>query len=129
MEFTRAGEHGNDKQRKPDMASELSFVQYVADQIDPACDISYRKMFGEYVLYSRGKVVALICDDQLFVKPTEAGRQFIGEVVEAPAYPGAKPSFLIQDQMEDREWLTRLIALTEKALPPPKPKPKKKQKR
>ena len=77
------------------MASSLEFVEFVADQVDDSCDITYRKMFGEYALYSKGKVVALICDEQLFVKPTEAGRKYIGDVVEAPPYPGARNSFLI----------------------------------
>ena len=58
------------------MATDIDFVKFVADQIDDACDISYRKMFGEYALYSKGKVVALLCDDQLFVKPT-AGRKIL----------------------------------------------------
>ena len=107
------------------MASDLTFVDFVTDQIDGTCEMSYRKMFGEYALYSKGKVVALVCDDQLFVKPTDAGRSFIGEVVEAPPYPGAKLAFLIQDKIEDGEWLTRLIALTEEELPEPKPKKKK----
>jgi TfoX/Sxy family transcriptional regulator of competence genes len=109
------------------MASDLNFVKFVADQIDASCDISYRKMFGEYALYSRKKVVALICGDQLFVKPTKAGKSFIGEVVESPPYPGAKLAFLIQDKIEDKEWLTQLITLTEKELPSPKPKPKRKK--
>lgn len=30
-------------------------------------------MFGEYAIYSNGKVAALVCDDRLFVKPTLAG--------------------------------------------------------
>ena len=108
------------------MASDLEFVKFVADQIDDACSVSYRAMFGEYALYSNGKVVALVCDNQLFVKPTEAGRAFIGQVVEAPPYAGAKLSFLIEDKLEDGEWLTRLIALTEESLPKPRPKAKKK---
>ncbi len=111
------------------MGSDLNFVKFVADQIDASCDISYRKMFGEYALYSRKKVVALICGDQLFVKPTKAGKSFIGEVVESPPYPGAKLAFLIQDKIEDQEWLTQLITLTEEELPRPKPKRKKKSKR
>lgn len=86
-------------------------------------------MFGGITLYSNGKVVGLICDNQLFIKPTEAGRAFIGDPVKAPAYPGAKLSFLIQEQIEDSEWLTELIALTEKELPKPKPKKKKKRKK
>ena len=109
------------------MASDPDFVEFIADQIDESCDISYRKMFGEYALYSRGKVVALICDNQLFVKPTDAGRNYIGDVVEAPPYPGAKNSYLIGDEVDDPEWLTQLIRLTEAELPPPKPKKKKKR--
>jgi TfoX/Sxy family transcriptional regulator of competence genes len=109
------------------VASDLAFVEFVADQLDGACEVSYRKMFGEYALYANGKVVALICDNQLFVKPTEAGRSFIEDLVEAPPYPGAKPAFLIEDRLEDRAWLTELIVRTEQALP--KPMPKRKQKR
>lgn len=85
-------------------------------------------MFGEYALYSKGKVVALVCDNQLFIKPTDAGKSFIGDVVEAPPYPGAKLAFLIQDKIEDGEWLTQLITLTEKELPMPRPKSRKKSK-
>ncbi len=110
------------------MASDLDFVKFVVDQIENAGVISYRKMFGEYAVYCEGKVVALICDNQLFVKPTEAGRSFIGDVVEAPPYPGAKPSFLIEEQIEDKDWISTLVRLTEKELPKPKPKKKPKGK-
>lgn len=111
------------------MATDISFVEFVTDHIDESCEISHRKMFGEYALYSKGKIVALVCDDQLFVKPTEAGRSFIGEVVEASPYPGAKKAFLVQDTIDDREWLTELIVLTEEELPLPKPRAKRKSKR
>ena len=84
-------------------------------------------MFGGCTLYLDGKVVALVCDDQLFVKPTSAGRAFIGNVVEAPAYPGAKNSFLIEDQLDDGDWLTKLLTVTAAELPKPKTKNKKKK--
>ena len=90
------------------MANDPDFIKFVLDQIDDSCEITYRNMFGGGTLYSKAKVVALICDDQLFVKPTKAGRSFIGAVVEAPAFPNAKMSFLIQDKINDSEWLTRL---------------------
>lgn len=50
---------------------------------------------------------------------------FIGEVVESPAYHGAKPSFLIEDKIEDREWLSELVRISAKELSMPKPKKKK----
>jgi TfoX/Sxy family transcriptional regulator of competence genes len=109
------------------MAQGLEFVEYVTDQVDDSCNLTHRMMFGGCTLYLDGKVVALICDDQLFVKPTSAGREFIGNVVEAPAYTGAKNSFLIEDQIEDGEWLTNLLTITAAELPTPKLRKKKKK--
>jgi len=109
------------------MPNDPEFIQYVCDQIDAERGVSYRHMFGGTTLYSKGKVVALICDNQLFVKPTEAGRDYIGSVTEAPAYEGSKDFFLIEDKIEDKEWLTELIRRTEEVLPKPKPRKKKKR--
>ncbi len=108
------------------MASNQKFVDFVVGQIKRAGKITAKKMFGEYGIYSDGKIFGLICDNKLFIKPTKSGREFIGEVVESPPYPGAKPSFLIEDKMEDSEWLSKLVRITLKELPEPKPKNKKK---
>lgn len=106
------------------MSSNKDFVEFIVEQIENAGTITYRKMFGEYAIYSNGKVVGLICDNQLFIKPTEGGKSFIGNVKEAPPYPGAKMSFLIEDKIEDREWISQLIRITSNELPEPKPKKK-----
>jgi DNA transformation protein and related proteins len=110
------------------MTSDLSFVEYVCDCLNSAGQVSFKKMFGEYAIYCDGKVVALVCDNQLFVKPTAAGRSTIANVMESPPYPGAKPYFLIGEQLDDSEWLSNLIRLTANELPAPKQKkPKSKQ--
>jgi TfoX/Sxy family transcriptional regulator of competence genes len=107
------------------MASDQNFVDFVIDQIKGAGEITAKKMFGEYGIYANGKIIGLICDNKLFIKPTNSGREFIGEVVESPAYPGAKPGFLIGDKIEDSEWLSKLVSISVKELPEPKPKKKK----
>jgi TfoX/Sxy family transcriptional regulator of competence genes len=104
------------------MSSDQSFVEFIADQMAVAGNITYRKMFGEYAVYCDGKVVALVCDNQLFVKPTGNGKTYIGDVCEAPPYPGAKMYFLIEAAYEDPEWISGLIRITAKELPLPKPK-------
>jgi TfoX/Sxy family transcriptional regulator of competence genes len=104
------------------MASDLDFVEYVCDQISAAGRIAFRKMFGEYAIYCEDKVVALVCDNQFFVKPTAGGRVVVGDVAEAPPYPGAKLYWLIGDRLDEREWIANLIRITERELPPPKPK-------
>lgn len=109
------------------MASDQSIVDFIVEQM-AAAKISSKKMFGEHALYRDGKVVALICDDQLFVKPTKAGEKFIKKPIMAPAYPGAKPSFLISgDKWDDQEWLCELIKITASELPMPKKKTAKKK--
>lgn len=77
------------------MASNLQFVEYVCDQIACAGEIRYRKMFGDYTLYCNDKVIGLICDDQLFIKPTKAGEKRIPYAKIVAPYPNAKPCILI----------------------------------
>ena len=107
------------------MASDREFVDFVVGQIENAGEIAARSMFGEYGLFSDKKIFALICDNKLFLKPTEAGRLFIKNVVEAPPYPGAKLSFLIEEKLEDKVWISQLVQITVKELPEPKPKKKR----
>jgi DNA transformation protein and related proteins len=110
------------------MTSDSNFVEYVCDCLNGAGQVSFKKMFGEYAIYCEGKVVALVCDNQLFIKPTAAGRAIIGSVVEAPPYLGAKPYFLIGEQLDNAEWMSNLIRSTVNELPAPKPKKPKKPK-
>ena len=105
------------------MATSQGTVDYLLEQAASAGDLSARKMFGEYALYCDGKVVALVCDDQLFIKPTGPGRELLDHVTEAPPYPGAKGYFAIPgEDWEDPETLGALIRVTADALPTPPPK-------
>ena len=104
------------------MASDQKFVDFILDQLNTSGQIVGKKMFGEYGLYDGDKLFALVCDNKLFLKPTWAGKGFLKEVVEAAPYPGAKPSFLIEEGLEDRDWLQELVRLTVTELPHPKPK-------
>ncbi|MBC7614723.1 MAG: TfoX/Sxy family protein [Pedobacter sp.] len=102
------------------MASEQKFVDFIIDQINFSAHITNKKMFGEYGLYFDNKLFGLVCDNKLFIKPTQSGRAFINHVVEASPYPGAKPSFLIEEKLDDRQWLRKLIEITVNELPEPK---------
>ena len=104
------------------MASDLSFVEFIVEQMGHKGALSFKKMFGEYAIYYENKVVALLCDNQLFLKPTDAGRQMIDMVDEAPPYPGAKLYFRITEHIDDCDWLQEIVLVTVKELPEPKPK-------
>lgn len=108
------------------MASKPEFVAYIADQLAEAGTVTYRKMFGEYGMYCDGKLFALICQDQLFIKITEAGKRLGPELEEVPPYEGAKPYLLVED-IDNRDFLTALVTETCRELPMPKPKKKAKK--
>ena len=101
------------------MASNSDFVQYIADQCSGAGEITTRKMFGDYGIYCNGIIFGLICDDCFYLKPTEAGRALLRNVVLRPPYEGAKDYFYIAD-VDDRDYLSTLVRETCKVLPVPK---------
>ena len=106
------------------MASNLDFVQYVADQCAGAGEITVKKMFGDYGIYCNGKIFGLICDDCFFLKPTDIVRSLLRIVDMRPPYDGAKDYYYIAD-VDDRDYLTLLVRETCKVLPEPKPKKRK----
>lgn len=110
------------------MASQQGTVDYIVEQMAGAGDISARKMFGEYAVFCGGKLVALICDNQLFIKPTPAGRGFANDLPEAPPYPSAKPSLLVEgERWEDADWMAELVRRTAADLPLTAKKPRKRK--
>lgn len=104
------------------MASNQEFVDFIVDQIVNVGEIVAKKMFGDYGIYADGKIFGLICDNNLFIKPTKSGREFLGEVVEASPYEGAKPYFLIEERVEDSQWLSELVRISLEELPNKKKK-------
>ncbi|WP_415182609.1 TfoX/Sxy family protein [Phaeovulum sp.] len=110
------------------MATRAQTAEFLLEQSGNA-GVSLRKMFGEYAVYCDGKVVGLLCDDCLFIKPIDPARAYLKEVTEGFPYPGAKSHFqLPPDQWEDADWLAGLFQVLAEALPAPKPKsPRKKR--
>ncbi|MBW8812739.1 MAG: TfoX/Sxy family protein [Caulobacterales bacterium] len=108
------------------MATDRRTVDYIVGQIAGAGAVSARPMFGEYGVYCDGKMIAIIADEQLFLKPTPGARALAEDAAEVPPYPGAKPYLLIPaDRWEDADGLTDLVRVTTAQLPAPKPKPAK----
>ncbi|MCC7022431.1 MAG: TfoX/Sxy family protein [Thermomicrobiales bacterium] len=107
------------------MATDKETVAYILDQLAPL-PVRARAMFGEYCLYCDEKVVALICDDTLFLKPTPVASAALQGAALAPPYPGAKDHYVVPgDRLEEREWLQELVARMAEALPPPRKRPRK----
>lgn len=106
------------------MACSEDFVQYIVEQCAGAGEIVARKMMGDYCLYCDGVVVGLICDNCLYIKPTEAVMALLDEVFFRKPYDGAKDYFYITN-VDNRDHLSDIVRTTVANLPTPKPKRRK----
>lgn len=79
------------------MATQKETVEFILGKLRDAKRFSARAMFGEYALYADGEVVALICDDRLYVKILPASRELEAQCEQGPPFPGAKPHYLVDE--------------------------------
>jgi TfoX/Sxy family transcriptional regulator of competence genes len=104
------------------MATRKETVQEIVDRLAPL-SVRSRAMFGEYGLYCDEKIVALICHDTLYIKPSDTSREFFSDADLAPPYNGAKDYYAVSaERLNDYAWLRDVVQQTADALPAPKPK-------
>lgn len=104
------------------MATDKTFITTVLEKLPPL-EISAKPMFGEYELYDQGKNFALVRDNTLLVKATDAGEAIAGRVGQVSPYDGATPAYRISSaKLNDRDWIISRVMTTSKALPLPKKK-------
>ena len=107
------------------MASSKDYLEYVLDQLSGLDDISYRAMMGEYIIYYRGRIAGGVYDDRFLVKPTKSAVAMMPDAERELPYEGAKEMLLV-DNVDDREFLQKLLEAMYKELPEPKVRGKKK---
>ena len=103
------------------MASSKEYLDFILDQLSELNEISYRAMMGEYILYYRGKIVGGIYDDRLLVKPVKSALSLMTDITYELPYEGAKEMLLVED-VDSKEFLTRLFNAMYDELPTPKKK-------
>lgn len=107
------------------MSTSKETVAFILDQLAPL-SVRARAMFGGHALYCDEKVVALVGDDTLYIKPTAISERFFTAADGAPPYPGAKDYFVVSgERLDDREWLQEIVQATANALPMPVKKARK----
>ncbi len=105
------------------MSSSPSTIEHLMAQLEADLPLEPRKMFGEYGLFLDGKMVGVVCDDLLYVRPTPAGKAFWGECEEGSPYPGAKPHMIIEErELQPADRFAQLLRLTWGEMPKPRPK-------
>ena len=105
------------------MASSKGYLHFILEQLSDLDDISYRPMMGEYILYYRGKIVGGIYDNRLLVKQTKSALELMPAAICELPYEGAK-EMLSVDEVDSKEFLTKLFIAMYDELPLPKQKQK-----
>ena len=106
------------------MASSKEYLHFILERLSALDDISYRSMMGEYILYYHGKIVGGIYDDRLLVKKTKAALELMPAAICNLPYQGAKEMLLVEE-VDNKEFLTKLFEAMYKELPLPKPRRRK----
>ena len=110
------------------MATQKETMEFILEKLGDRKLFSARAMFGEYALFADGKTVALICDDQLYVKIVPASAALEGECEKGEPYPGARPHYIVTEDMLDKsDEIPGILIDIAKSLPAPKKKAKKKK--
>ncbi len=104
------------------MATTINFINYVCDQINGIGNISYKKMFGEYMVYCNEKPVIIVCDNTAFVKKLDNIKDLMKHASLGYPYKGAKEHYILD--IDDSSFSKNVIKEIEKVTPIPKKKKK-----
>lgn len=104
------------------MATDLSYIQFVIEQLRGE-DATYKKMFGEYMVYVAGKPVFIVCDNTVFVKEVKELDEIMSEADRGYPYDGAKEHYILD--IENAELVEKVVSVLKQVIPVPKKKIKK----
>ena len=101
------------------MASTKEYLDFILEQLSLLEDVSYRAMMGEYILSYRSRIFGGIYDDRFLVKPVPSAAELMPDAEYETPYPGAKEMLMV-DNVEDKEFLRRLVMTMYDELSEPK---------
>ncbi len=79
------------------MSTQKETVAFILEKLGDAKRFRVRSMFGEYALYANDKVVAFVCDDEMYVKIVPASHALEKLCEKGPAYPGSKLYYIVEE--------------------------------
>lgn len=102
------------------MATSLSFINYVCEQLEGIGNIRYRKMFGEYLIYINEKPIVVVCNDTVYVKKVDFICDQMKDAKIGYPYKNAKEHFILD--IDNSEFSKLIVSEIEKITPIPKKK-------
>lgn len=115
--FQASSTGSNPVGRIPPLPTEKETVAFILEKLGSP-RFAARPMFGEYSLYADDKVVALVCDDRLYVKDHRVTQDLESVCEKGTPYPGAKLHFILEEgQLSTMGELPKMLLRLAAALP------------
>ena len=102
------------------MATSKEYIEFVCKQLQGINGVTYKKMFGEYMVYVQGKPLLLVCDNTVMIKKLpELAALMQGAPEDFPS-EGAKLHYVLD--IENRELTRKAVEVLSQCIPLPKKK-------
>ena len=100
------------------MATSKEYIEFVCDQLRGVDGVTYKKMFGEYLVYVNEKPIFIVCDNTVMVKKVPELADLMRDAPEGFPYDGAKMHYILD--IENRDLVLAVIPILEAITPVPK---------
>ncbi len=100
------------------MATSVDFINYVCDNLNGIGNVTYKKMFGEYMVYLNDKPVVIVCDNTAFVKKLDCIKEDMKNASVGFPYNGAKEHYILD--IDNSSFSKDIVTKIEKVTPVPK---------
>lgn len=102
------------------MASSLDYINYICEKLNDLGNITYKKMFGEYMIYLNSKPIIIVCDNTAYVKKIDCIKDKMAQAPTGTPYEGAKEHYVLD--VDDLPLCKEVLKELEKQTPLPKKK-------
>ena len=102
------------------MSTSKEYILFVLEQLDGISHVTYKKMFGEYIVYVQEKPILIVCDNCVMVKKVPELAELMKEAPDGFPYDGAKVHYILD--IENRELTAQVVDILVKVTKVPKKK-------
>jgi TfoX/Sxy family transcriptional regulator of competence genes len=105
------------------MATNSSYLEFVCEQISASGEVTYKRMFGEGMIYVNAKPILLVCNNTVYVKMRDEVKDILANAETGFPYDKAKLHYILD--IDNIELCNEVVILLESITPIPVKRKKK----
>ena len=105
------------------MATTQEFLEYLCETASKSGIATYKRMFGEAMVYINSKPLLLVCNNTVYIKMRDEVKDILAEAQTGYPYAKAKLHYILD--IDNADLLNEVISILEPITPVPVKKTKK----